>query len=53
MVRFIALDQEYTFKWDFSEDHDSYSYGYNDTRRCTNKRTHYIIAKLKGGELID
>lgn len=53
MVRFIALDQEYTFKWEFSEDHDSYSYGYDNTRRCTNKRTHYIIAKLKGDELID
>ncbi len=53
MVRFIALEQEYIFKWEFSEDHDSYSYGYDSTRRCTNKRTHYIIAKLKGDELID
>lgn len=53
MVRFIALDQEYAFKWEFSEEHGSYDYGYNGTRHCTNKRTHYIIAKLKGDELID
>lgn len=53
MVRFIALDQEYTFKWEFSEDHDSYDYGYDSIKRCTNKRTHYIVAKLKGDELID
>ena len=53
MVRFIALDQEYTFKWEFSEDHSSYNYGYDSRTRCTNKRTHYIVAKLKGDELID
>ncbi len=53
MVRFIALEQEYVFKWEFSENHDSYDYGYSHTTRCTNKRTHYIIAKLKGDELID
>lgn len=53
MVRFIALDQEYAFKWEFSEEHGSYEYGYSGTRHCTNKRTHYIIAKLKGDELID
>lgn len=54
MVRFIALDQEYAFKWEFSEEHGSYDYdGYNSTRHRTNKRTHYIIAKLKGDELID
>lgn len=45
MVRFIALEQEYTFKWEFSEEH-YFSYGHN-------KRTNYIIAKLKGDELID
>lgn len=45
MVRFIALDQEYTFRWEFSEEYFC-KYGHN-------KCTHYIIAKLKGDELID
>lgn len=53
MVRFIALDQEYTFKWEFRKSHDGYDYGINGTSRYSRERTHYIMAKLKGDELID
>jgi hypothetical protein len=53
MVRFIELTGEYVFKWEFKESHEGTDYGYNGTTHYTTKKTHYIIAKLKGDELID
>lgn len=47
MIRFIALDTEYTFKWEFEESHTNHRY--ESTYKCT----HYLVAKLKGEELID
>ena len=53
MVRFIALDKEYVFKWEFSQSHDGYNYGFDSRSHYESKRTHYIETKLKGDELID
>ena len=51
MIRFIELNGEFIFKWDFNKEYEN-TYGW-EREKYTSKRTHTLITKLKGNELID